>query len=122
MSLLVKTNGIVQYRGLSCILELSKDFGDYYYSLIPKYKNAQKQKYLPHVTIVREFESRNSFFDYKLNENQKFCIDYSPQIWYAHPYFFLECWSPQIEQLRVDYGLRPYRFNDCYHITIGNTK
>ena len=122
MNLLVKTKGTVQYRGLSCVLELSKDFGDYYYSLIPKYKNAQKQKYNAHVTIVREFEQKSHLFSYQLCKNFEFSIDYDPTIWYAYPYFFLECFSPQIEQLRADYGLRPYRINDCYHITVGNTK
>lgn len=122
MNSLARTSGAVQYRGLSCVLELSKDFGDYYYSLIPKYKNAHKQKYNAHVTIVREFEQRNNLFSKGIYQNYIFHIDYSPDIWYASPYFFLECWSPQIEDLRGLYGLRPYRFDDCYHITIGNTK
>lgn len=122
MNSLVKTRGTVQYRGLSCVLELSKDFGDYYYSLIPKYKNAHKQKYNAHVTIVREFEQRNNLFSKEIYKNHIFYIDYSSYIWNVSPYFFLKCWSPQIEYLRAFYGLRPYRFGDCYHITIGNTK
>lgn len=114
--------GTVKYRSNSCVLEFCKDFGAYYYALIPKYKNAQRQKYLAHVTIVREFEKPNDWFRFKLFEDERFSIDYSPNICYKFPYYYLECQSPEIEMLRLFYGLSPYRINNCYHITIGNVK
>jgi len=114
--------GTVKYRGNSCILELCEDFGAYYYALIPKYKNAQRQRYRAHVTIVREFEKPNKQFDIKPCEGDIFYLDYSPNICYSYPYYFLECQSKPIEDLRILFGLEPHRLNNCYHITIGNVK
>ena len=115
-------NGVVKYRDSSCIVELCPDFGPYYFSLIPKYRHANPQRYQAHVTVVRKFEAPNELFQQKLFEGASFLIDYSPKIWYAKPYYFLECQSGHIEQLRALYGLPIHRFDNCYHITIGNDK
>ena len=122
MSSLVRISGTVVYRDSSCVVELCKDFGPYYYSLIPKYRCANPQRYKAHVTVVRKFEAPNELFQQKLFEGASFFLDYSPKVWYSYPYYFLECQSVHIEQLRTIYGLKPHRFDNCYHITIGNNK
>ena len=103
------------------VAELSKDFGDYYFSLIPKYYYANRQKHSVHVTIVRSFEVVpdnlwKSFSD-------KIVIYYDPTIIFGIPYFYLNCWSKDIINIRRELGLSKYRFErSSYHITIGNTK
>jgi len=115
----VNSKAIVTYRDNSCIGLIDKDFGDYYFSLIPKYLHAKKQKYQVHITIVRNFEGV-TFDGHRADEEFEF--NYSPIIKDDDRYFYLECWSPVVDKIRLHYGLKRHRLNDCHHITIGNKK
>jgi hypothetical protein len=114
------SKAIVTYRDNSCIGLIDWDFGRYYYSLIPKYLRPQKQRYQTHITIVRNFE--NVDLSDKYLDGQEFSFNYSQEIEQDHKYFYLNCWSPIIDQIRKYYNLRRYRIGNSHHITIGNKK
>lgn len=116
---MLTTKGRLYTDGKKIVANLGWDFGNYYYKLMPKYLNAQRQKFEAHVTIVRSFE--------KALIKKQYCgtidIQYDPMVYYDSPYYFLKCWSDEIGQLRNEVGLPKYRKPfDYYHITIANTK
>ena len=119
-----RTTAIIKCQQPKIIAEFSKDFGNYYFSLIPKYYYANRQKYNTHVTIVRGFEKPKIWKDFLDINGTTIDIFYSPIILYIEPYFFMNCWSKQIINIRRELGLSKYRFNkqQSYHISIGNTK
>lgn len=110
----------VIYRSQSCIGLIGWHFGDYYLHFIPKYTRYNKQKHETHVTIVRNFE--NIDLSDKYLEGEKFEFNYSNDLKEDDKYFYLECWSPTIDKIRMHYGLDRHRMNNCHHITIGNKK
>ena len=115
------------YERKVCVLEIDQQLVNYYYSLIPPYYNKKRQKYSAHITIIRKWE-----FDYLENDaeekgqniqNRPLFFLYNGLIKYTHPYFYLQCWSWQIERIRKSFGLKEFRDGfDCYHITLGNIK
>lgn len=112
--------GYITYRDTSCILLIQQEIVDYYYSLIPKYFDTNRQKYPAHITIIRKFEKPTI----RLVTSNIIRFEYDGKIHYKHPYFFMNCWSDDIGDLREDCGLPRYRFADTanYHFTIGNIK
>ncbi len=120
---LYRLTGTVHFRERTCYATFDKETAKYYYSLIPKYKNVKTQRYSPHITIVREFEKPNRrFFQDRLNFNGlEISYYYSPIILNDRKYYYLNVYSLEIEELRVLFGLKRFRFN-CFHVTIGNTK
>ena len=121
---MIKAVGLVHYYSNSVKLLCDKEIGNYYYSLIPKYKNARRQAYDSHITIVRDFESALCCHD--LWDNHRWEIipfEYEPIIYESPPYFFLKCWSEDIGKIREELKLPKYREGfDCYHMTVGNIK
>lgn len=115
------TYGKVDIRNNSVVANLSKDFSDYYRSLIPKYIQYNPQYYRPHITIIRNFENpKNSY--YKIFLNKIITIYYSNDLQFDNPYYYFNCWSNNISDIRIGSGLSKYRKNNSYHITIGNIK
>lgn len=106
--------------GRKIVANLGWDFGNYYFSFLPKYFYAQRQKYQAHVTIVRGFEKAT------INKEtlpERLDIQYDPMVYYDRPYYFLKCWSDQIGRIRLECGLSQYRKPfDYYHVTIANVK
>jgi len=117
--------GRMHYDKSRAVLWVDKAIVDYYYSLIPKAKYAQRQKYKPHITVVRTapIELPPNMDDWGLYQNEKVKFYYSNQIKFDPPYFYLDAWCERIEEIRTELGLNKFRLNQtCYHITIGNTK
>lgn len=111
-------NGKIIYRDSSCICLVDQQIVDYYYSLIPKYKEKNRQKYPAHITIIRKWEKYHT----KIYESKYIPFTYSPFVHENEIYYYLNCWSEEIKKIREINELRPYRVNNCYHITIGNKK
>lgn len=113
----------VKYYTNWCVAYTDPEFGNYYYSLLPKYFKATRQRYDSHITIVRlGVEQTDQNWLYRDGEEIEF--KYDSQIKFVEPYFFLDVWSDDIADIRTKLGLPVYRFKDnpCYHITIANTK
>ena len=118
----ISGEGWVNYRGGTCELMIDPGIARYYRKLIPQYHNINAPRWSPHITIVREFEKRNNNFGELWYYGYYFPFYYSPKIHFDGTYFYLRCVSKWITKMRKEFGLEPYRFDNCYHITIGNCK
>jgi len=114
------TTAKVQYFENWCVAWLDVSFRNYF-KLIPKWKNAQPQKYNPHITIVRKSVEK-PIDNWKTWDGLPIKISYDPLIHYNDKYYWMNAWSDDIIALRRYLGLPDFRFGDSYHITIGNTK
>lgn len=118
---IVIAKGTLRYYTDWCVVELGRDFGDYYRSLIPKSYKVKPTKYPAHITVVRkDIEKWKNNWGYR--EYGKIWFTYTLNFSFENPYYYLNCWSDDISQIREKLGLPKYRMNDCYHITIGNIK
>jgi len=119
--------GRLQYYDNYCVCYVDDNLSAYYRSLLPKAYGVAPQKYRTHVTVVRkDIESVASQFKenfWKRYENALIPIYYNGTIQRGGSYFWLDAWSPQLNVIRQELGLHPYRFPfNSFHITIGNCK
>lgn len=124
MSSIIFSNARISYQNSWCIALIDKVIVDYYYSMIPKWYNKKRQKYDPHITVCRlfEFEGINKE-KWLYRNNEIICFYYSPIIQFVSPYFYMNCWSYAISDIRIKLGLPKYRLNyNSYHFSIGNIK
>jgi hypothetical protein len=104
---------------------VDKDLVKYYQSLIPKYIDYQKQKYEPHISLIRVVEQLREDFAFKYWwKYQAFTFEFTYDGILRHDdkYIWMDVRSPEIVRIREELGLRGYRYGDCSHITIGNFK
>lgn len=122
MTGLISTSGILTYYVSWAVVYLDIELGRYYRSLCPKAWNLQAPLYPPHVTIVRkDVEKPTGNWRYKAD--QKINLAYIPQVKTDGIYFWLDCFSPELEDIREKLGLPRQRIGySNFHITIGNTK
>jgi hypothetical protein len=100
---------------------------DYARALVPKARRVRlnKPRFAPHITVIRNEEwACNPDLD-----GIEVQFRYDPLVVPGEVYWWLRAWSPDLLQLRVREGLpelsdlcRPPDMEDCFHITIGNTK
>jgi hypothetical protein len=104
---------------------------EYYRSLIPKYYYPKPQYHKPHITIIRsKKESPTNLDNWGRHDGRLINFRYSPYVHYDGVYFWLNAYSPQIEEIRLELGLPRFRddrefggiLRQEYHITIANTK
>lgn len=122
---MIKIAGTLAYGpGLRAAVLLGREFGDYYYSLIPKYLNAQPQRYEAHLTVVRlGKETPPNLAPWGKYEGEQVEVEYVPSVWLETTYFFLDAWSARVVEIRKELGLPEYRDGRAsYHITVGNLK
>jgi hypothetical protein len=133
---LFKSSGKIVYEENYCVkLLIEQNILDYYFKLIPKYFNANKPRWPAHITIVREKDkleteipSKPEFLGKYEGEYIDFC--YYGNMRHEGRYFWLECYSVRLEQIRLELGLLaksqitipPKGFKKTFHSTIGNLK
>lgn len=114
--------GIIKYSGGKCSLDIDRDFGNYYFSLIPKYYYPRRPLYQSHITIVRsriETIKKN----YGMWNNMRIPFVYLPIIRQGGKYFWIDCFSLHVGLLRQELGLSWFRPGfHSYHLTIANIK
>lgn len=105
-------------------LELGRDFGDYYQSLIPKCIKTVKQAYPSHVTIVRGgIEKITNTEAWGKYEGKEIAFYYLPLVRYYNNVYVLDVFSKELCDMRVELGLGPHRRGyRRFHITIANDK
>lgn len=105
-------------------LELGRDFGDYYQSLIPKCIKTIKQKYPSHITIVRGgIEPINNMDSWKKYEGKEIYFYYFPKIRYYANVYSIDVFCKELCDIREELGLTPYREGyRRFHVTIANDK
>jgi hypothetical protein len=129
-----KSQGILRYSNYNeefkLILEVDQGIVLFYRSLIPKYISINKQKYDPHISVVRKEIPINKNF-WGLYEGKEIEFEYSNQIYHGKVYWWLNAFSKELENIRTELGLpvsseftRPpsEKYIKCFHITIGNMK
>lgn len=101
---------------------------EFYRSLVPKTHKCQPGRFAPHVTVVRN-ELPPNMDKWGLYENKKVQFEYESYAWYDGTYWWLDCYSEFLEQVREELGLPKYaKWNmppngkACFHMTIGNSK
>ena len=119
-----KTIGTIKVSIGKIIATIDSGIGDYYYSLIPLSFVARRPLYGNKITVVRSPPIET--FDYEKGmefDNKTVEIEYDGCLQYQQPYFYLDCWSKDIEEIRKSLGLTRFRNGfSSYHITIGNVK
>lgn len=94
-------------------------------SLIPVARRPKPQRYDPHITVVR-----NEGFSLPPGLAEKdVWFTYDPAVVEGEVYWWLRAWCLDLTSLRLSLGLsassefsRPPNGEDCFHITVGNTK
>lgn len=106
-------------------VEVDPNIVNYYLWLLPKYFNIQKQRYAPHISVIRE----EKFVNFNKYNNLQIDFEYDPYIYTELIYAWINVYSNFLNSLRKDLGLpesswytKPPDGNDGFHITIGNFK
>lgn len=100
----------------------------YYRSLIPKWFKCNGTRYAPHITIVRK-EKPLKLESWGKYEGKVIEFEYEPTIYFDETYYWLNCYSKELETIREELGLPiwakyncPPDLKHCFHMTIGNRK
>lgn len=119
-----KSTGTIKVYPTKIVGLIDEGICDTYYSLIPAYFIARRPKHNHKITIVRSppIETFN-FDDSIVLDGKTFSFEYDSFINQRGLYFYLDCWSKDIQEIRKSLGLPIYRNGyTSYHITIGNVK
>lgn len=129
-----KTQGVLKYSvlepGVSYKLTLVIDPGvaEFYRSMVPKHEECRPGRYAPHVTVVRN-EVPGNMKKWGLYEGLEVELEYDSLVWYDGTYWWLDCYSEFLENVRMELGLPMYSKYSCppsgkfcFHMTIGNSK
>jgi len=119
------TQGTLCYYNDYCVAYIDKDITQYYRALLPKAIGIQPPAFPAHVTVIRKTRevAPTHLKAWKKYQNMQVSIYYLDQVKTGGLYYWLEAFSPQLNCIRQELGLHPYRFPfNCFHITIGNTK
>lgn len=127
-----ESKAIVRYGpDIRVIAEIDQAISDYYRSLIPKYYYAAGQRYKSHITIVRtKKETPTNLQFWGKHEGRVITFQYDSYIHFEGKYFWLNCYSDEIGEIREELGLPKFRddrafgglLRNEYHITIANIK
>lgn len=110
------------------VVDVDPALVDLYRALAPKWLRMNKQRYAPHMTIVREavLPDLERWGRY---QGAEVAFQYRPPVQIGEVYYWLEAYCPELELLRQHLGLsptdwytKPPDLSDCFHITIGNRK
>ena len=120
--------------GYRLVLNIDKGIGLFYKSLIPKWFKATGQRYHPHITVVRN-ETPTNLEAWGKYEGEKVEFLYDPYIFKGTQYWWLDCFSKRLEDIREELGLSvdavslPAEFRQpiegyrkVFHTTIANHK
>ena len=132
--MLYLSKGILKYSQnqaghYKLIVEIDPEISRYYRSFIPKYIQYNPQMYDPHISVVRKEIPVN--LDYwGRYDGQSIEFLYDNTIHFGTVYVWLNCFSKQLETIRLELGLPvstmytrpPEGFIKCFHSTLGNFK
>jgi hypothetical protein len=120
--------------GYRLALDIDKGIGLFYKSLIPRWFQVNGQKYDPHITVVR-YEVPPNLEAWGKYEGERVEFLYDPYIFKGTQYWWLDCFSKRLEEIREELGLplppaspsSDFRqpidgFSKVFHTTIANHK
>lgn len=122
--------GILKYfpDPYKLIVEVDNEIGTYYRSLVPAYLKLKKPMYASHISVVRNMIPSNLEVWQKY-QDKMVSFEYESWIYNDELYYWLNCYSTELETIRFELGLKPYGDvtespdkRHKFHITIGNLK
>jgi hypothetical protein len=122
--------GVLRYskKPIKIIVEADPEICNFYRSLVPKYIPLARQMYVPHISVVRKETPTNMDVWNKYN-NQEIEFEYDNFIYNDEIYYWLNCYSKRLEDIRLELGLsstslitRSPDGRHKFHMTIGNLK
>jgi len=127
----IQSEGLLQAsyeKGLYRIaLDVDPGIAEVARALLPKYIRAQKPKYAPHMSVVRQEEPLPLGWTRFQGETVNFM--YSTEVFFDETYYWLAAESPRLRAIRIELGLeelgwccRPPDQADWFHITFANRK
>jgi len=126
-----KSKGTLKYydEPVKLIVVVDENISKYYYTLIPKWKNATRQKYAAHISVVRNEDIPNKQL-WKKYEGEEVEYYYDPIIQCGKVYYWLNVFCKRLEEIRLELGmsvnspytLPPEGFIRAFHITLANSK
>jgi hypothetical protein len=132
--MLYSSTGILRYalteqHGFKLVAEIDPELARYYRALIPKWIDTNPQKYRAHISAVRK-ETPVKMEHWERYEGQEVEFLYSPIVHHGEVYWWLNCFSKRLEEIRLELGLpvdSPYTrppdgMAKTFHTTIGNMK
>lgn len=132
--MLYSSTGILHYdldnnNYYKLILLVDKEIASYYRSMVPQYKKINSTRYAPHISVVRK-EVPVNLAAWGKYEGQEINFIYDSEIKFGEVYWWLNCFSKNLEKIRIELGLPvsslytlpPDGYEKCFHMTIGNTK
>ncbi len=120
--------------GYRLVLNIDKGISLFYRSLIPKYYKANPQRYEPHISVIRKEKPKN-LAAWGKYEGKRIKFIYSNYIHNGTQYWWLDCYSKELEAIREELGLSiapPHPslgyhkpkdgYSKVFHTTIANFK
>lgn len=127
-----ESEGVLRYSGNDkLIVEVDQSISEFYLSLIPKYKNINRQKYPTHITVVRTGKEQPvNLENWGKYQGEAIKFLYGSYIYSERVYYWLNVICLRLEEIREELGLSnqsiytlpPSGFSKFFHITIANTK
>jgi hypothetical protein len=127
---MIHSEGTLHYENNPYKMYLAADIelARFYRSLVPRTYVCQPQRYAAHLSVIRE-EMPLRLEAWGKYEGTTILFEYDPEIRYNGVYWWLDCYSPRLCEIREELGLpalselaRPPSLKDCFHLTIGNSK
>lgn len=114
--------------GFRLVLEIDKGIPLFYRSLIPKWFPTSGQRHTPHISVVRR-EVPTNLKAWGKYEGERIEFFYSHDIQRDNQYWWLDCFSTRLEEIREELGLplTSFRkpadgFRKVWHTTVANEK
>lgn len=129
-----KSTGCLRYskNPLKLILSVDQGIVDYYYSLIPRWTwpRVNRQKFKAHISVVRNvIPDQKHMKLWGKYEGRIIEFEYDPFVMNDGTYYWLNAFSPALEQVRIELGLpiadkftRAPDGSHRFHITVANNK
>lgn len=129
---LYKSYGVLKYfrDPFKCIVEVDQDLADYYRKLVPKAVGLRRQGWAAHISVVRNRTPQEfDLLKWGKYEGELVGFAYSPIVESDEVYFWINCYSLRLEEVRNELGLPLYEhlnlpqgYSQRLHCTIGNIK
>ena len=126
--------GVLKYSydkdyGYKLIVSVDQGIALFYKWLIPLWKVANPQRYPAHISLVRK-EIPKNLAAWGKHEGRRIKFSYSPDIQCDSRYWWINAFSTELEEIRVELGLPisskftrpPDGYLSTFHITIANSK
>ena len=121
----IATTGVLRYSKNWVVIDLGRDFTNYYWTLIPKARRygLNKPMYPGHITVVRFKYETPDYDQWGYLDGHALSFEYSPVLQEDRLYLYLDVRSTQVGHVRRKLGLPEFiHRRESYHITIANKK